>query len=256
MRTCPLLLTLLLVGCARSLDVSLPRVGNVGDFPPTAETVVVTLARDGSLAFEGRPVRNLRGLHGHLVQWTGERPRDDRHPYLPSCSSVLIRCDRDARFARLAQVLRACVDPEVRVNRIFYAVLPLNGEEEGAFAWFLPHDDCLCNHPGKPPRVRRTARVAITADAEKPVDPHDLYAALVTGPAERLTGCVSIRAHAVSRVGTVLTVAMPAVWLVSWSVSNVPPSMVMLLLVVQNLVSPATSTAPPISTLSVPVSPR
>jgi len=201
MRTSLLLLFLVVpFGCGASSDMQLPRLGTVGDPPPAAETVEITVLADGTARFEGHEV-SAAALLELLERRTRDHPRDDRFTDRGSLLNVLLRCDARASVSALRPVLIACADPAVRISRLFYAVEHEAGGE-GAFAWFLPHLTCICGgHTGDAPRVAPTIRVDLTAAGPEEADA--LHAALRALPDEA-RACPVICADAKLPIGDLL----------------------------------------------------
>ncbi len=132
-----LLAFVLLLGAARAEEFEdhdkahgrpeLARVGTIGDRPPPESTLVVHVHADGAIVVEGEAL-TLRELAGALAEFRDEKAEP----------SVLLRADARLPWVAWARVLETCAEQKLR--RIFHAVLPEAGEEEGAFFWPLPPD--------------------------------------------------------------------------------------------------------------------
>lgn len=100
----------------------LPRLGTIGDRPPPETTLVVHVHRDGAILIDGKEV-SLKEFSAKL----GRLRAAQKEP------AVLLRADARLPW-RAVQLLRiACL--ESRIDRVFHAVLPETGDEEGAFLW-------------------------------------------------------------------------------------------------------------------------
>ncbi len=138
----------------------LARVGTIGDRPPPESTLGVHVHADGAILVDGRET-TLDGLSGALLvlQETKREP------------AVLLRADARLPWKAMQFLLVLCA--EQKVYRVFHAVLPEKGDEEGAFFWPLPraigpaepslHVDVLIALAGRsatPAHLYRAAREA------------------------------------------------------------------------------------------------
>ena len=129
-----LLFASLIVASVSAEEFALPRVGTIGDAPPRARTLGVTVERNGTVRVGKQEIRfaELRAL---LAQFSRLHHRGNARA---SAANVLLRIDARVPWIATQWVLTACA--EQRIARVFYGVLPESGLAEGALALFLPTD--------------------------------------------------------------------------------------------------------------------
>jgi biopolymer transport protein ExbD len=186
--------------------IQLARVGTLGDYPHRAKRLIVNVAADGSVQVGGRQlswsgVRETLGAFSGGPQWSS----GDRHLY------VVLRVDRSVPWGIPARIVSICADADVDLRRIMFAVLPEEGVGEGAVAWFLPDDICICGgrcdgHERSEPREVRALRVDLVP-SETNAHPVHLYSELLSEKAEVVPGgllVASLAARAGVPTGRVL----------------------------------------------------
>jgi len=195
----PLFLVALLTLPLTAEELTLPRVGTIGDAPASARTVVVTVERDGTIRVGKKELR-FRDLR-RVLRDAGAMHRGERRV---SGANVLLRIDRRAPWIATQWILIACA--QGRIARVFHGVLPESGDTEGAMAWFLPADKGLAD-PNQDPEEVLGLMVRIGFDGTG-VDPAALYPLLMEIPAKHRKDAV-LDLRAVSNVphGFALAVA-------------------------------------------------
>ncbi|MHC4953186.1 MAG: biopolymer transporter ExbD [Planctomycetota bacterium] len=129
-----LLVALFLIATSTAAEeLALPRVGTIGDAPPTDKSIVVTIERDGTIRSAGKEL-TFAELRGALE--AARRKHKGRG--FASGTNALLRIDRRVPWIATQWVLTACA--QAHIARVFYAVLPEKGAEAGALAFFLPTD--------------------------------------------------------------------------------------------------------------------
>jgi len=96
----------------------------------------ITVTADGRAHVEGKALSN-RDSQQRLIE-ASEWRRDLEHPMQPSECVVVLRLDRAVTWDRARTLIAACEDPEVRIYRIYLAVIPPEGGTEGVFGIFVP----------------------------------------------------------------------------------------------------------------------
>jgi hypothetical protein len=134
----------------------LPRLGTIGDRPPLESTLVVHVHADGAIVVDGKET-TLDGLSGALLVLHETK----REP------AVLLRADARLPWKAMQFLLILCA--EQKIHRVFHAVLPEKGDEEGAFFWPVPAD--VADVRGEPAR-RVDVRIALGG---RPATPAHLY---------------------------------------------------------------------------------
>lgn len=174
-----LLLAVLPTGCSseepqpldpeRTPGIELTRVGTIGDYPPADARVVINIDRNGEITVDGR-VESLESLDRLLDArvegtWGDDEARSSR-------LSAVFRIDEAVPFGAADWITRKCCSPSRRIYRIFFAVVPEIGEEEGALAsWPSNQYSHSVYWDGLPPM---TIRLSIGAKGA-PVDPAALH---------------------------------------------------------------------------------
>ena len=123
-----LLFVSLIIASAPAEELSLPRVGTIGDAPPVAYTIVVNVERDGTMRIDKREV-TLPILR--LFLQLGTEKRGGRLVRV-NPMSVLLRIDKRVPWIATKWILTACAQGQIA--QVFYAVLPESGDKEGAMA--------------------------------------------------------------------------------------------------------------------------
>jgi hypothetical protein len=125
----------------------LPVLGTVGDLPPAEESLILESDARGRVFADGKAL-NQETLRDLLMSRSDAARVEEGAR--ASKLSVVLRVDRDLPWLGTRWLMQACVDPRVRVNRVFFAAVPEAGGEEGAFAAFLPNSD-YCDMEGAMP---------------------------------------------------------------------------------------------------------
>ncbi len=113
----------------------LPILGTVGDLPPEGGRLIIEADAAGRATADGRLLDpdSLR----ELLQQRADAAREEEGPRAAKLN-VVFRLDRDFPWLQTQWLMMACIDPKIRIYRIFFAALPEDGGEEGAIATFLP----------------------------------------------------------------------------------------------------------------------
>lgn len=132
---------MLLAACAGAPGVDLPLVGTVGDAPPAAATLAITVHRDGRLEHDRETITYAQ-FETRLRTEVAARPKQHLSASLDLSSlNLLLRVDREAPYGAVLPLLRRCTQRDACVNRVFYAVCSEDGDDgSGALALFLGAD--------------------------------------------------------------------------------------------------------------------
>jgi hypothetical protein len=155
-------------------DITLERLGTIGDYPAPGGLTVVNVNAEGVVTVGGKRL-GLEGLKTYLgLMAENER---DAEPPRASKWSVVLRLDRTLPWGVAQWLMQVCADPDLRISRVHFAVLPeqvLTPGEEGTLATHLPVD---CEHTWAPDRLPDplTVRVGPTGPGS---DPSWLYTRL------------------------------------------------------------------------------
>jgi len=140
----------------------LARLGTIGDRPPLDSTLVVHVHADGAILVDGKET-TLDGLSGALAALRAKHAEP----------SVLLRADARIPWRGVQWLLGICADE--KIWRVFHAVLPESGDEEGAFCWPLPR-----GIDGRVAVAQLDIRIALGGRAATPA--HLYHAALDAKP--------------------------------------------------------------------------
>ena len=114
---------------------ALPRTGSVWD--PPEHPLEIALGADGTITFLGREV-GLEELRDALKQ--ASRPPYLRNSDGTSRLDVVLRVNPALPWTVVQWVLMTCSDPNAQIFRLYFAVLPEVGGDEGVIPTFLPRD--------------------------------------------------------------------------------------------------------------------
>ncbi|NUN52137.1 MAG: hypothetical protein HUU06_05010 [Planctomycetaceae bacterium] len=184
---------------ARGVDrARLPVLGTVGDLPPVGSRIVVEVEPKGWMTVDGRASGHAEFLKALRTKAAPGRPEKG-----PSPLHLVLRVDRDLPWQAVRWILAECAAPDVRVRRVFFAAVPEDGGEEGAFAFFQPEDPL--------PEARSWRFELRLREVREPLCPGDVYASMDTlgsrlDPAEYYSS-VSVRAVPRMATGEVLSTA-------------------------------------------------
>ncbi|MFI5401768.1 MAG: biopolymer transporter ExbD [Planctomycetota bacterium] len=167
----------------------LARVGTIGDRPPAESTLVVHVHADGTILIDGKET-TLDGLSGALAAL-----RETKHE-----PAVLLRADARLPWMAMQFLLTLCA--EQRIYRVFHAVLPEAGDEEGGLSWPLPR-------AAGPAKLSLRVEVQIALGGRAATPAHVYWAARKAKPgsaqikagAAVLSGHVLLAADALTRAG-------------------------------------------------------
>ena len=106
------------------MAIELPQLGTVGDLPPADNRAVLEIDHAGAMKLDGKEL-DFQALLKRL-------------PSYKKGTNFLLRVDKRLPFRAMLWVQHALA--VARFDRLFYAVRPINGGQDGAFALFLPTD--------------------------------------------------------------------------------------------------------------------
>ncbi len=135
----------------------LVRVGTIGDRPPAESTLVVHVHADGAILVDGKET-TLDDLSAAFR----------RHREAHVEPTVLLRADARLPWKAIAWLLTICAEQDI--DRVFHAVLPETGGDEGAFFWRLPRWRAAVDAMRGGTWFPTTVMVAFQAPAAAPAD--------------------------------------------------------------------------------------
>ena len=148
----------------------LVKAGAVWD--PPADPLSISLAADGTISLLGHEV-GLEELRADLCAKARE-PRL-RNPDGTSKIDVVLRVAPTLPWTIVQWTMQVCADPNVRIYRLHFAVMPEAGGEEGVIPTFLPTD----GPHWEPPPIQQSRRVrAILFASPGTADRGSIFAAL------------------------------------------------------------------------------
>ncbi len=156
---------------ADGAQISLPRLGTLGQAPTGPEVIEVRVAADGALTVDGKGPLGLAGLDRELTAATAD-PRW-REPDGTCTRVLLVNADERVPWRVAQWVMMAAAAPRVTIHRVFFGARAQTGDEAGAIGWHLPRDRGL---------GRRTATVPLypiqaiaRPDHPGPSDPEAMF---------------------------------------------------------------------------------